>query len=163
MNQTVGEQTRSAIFAADGRTRSRLVRATTAAAAALLAAWLVSLVLGALGGFDALPTLPGERAAESSESSGPAAVERSHVPTRERGPRVSRVEPQGSTQGGANPAPAQRAPKQTITPQPTAPATVTAPSTTSKGQGLGVTKDPGKPLTLPGNGPSGTGAPGQLR
>jgi hypothetical protein len=45
----------SQVFAAQGRSRPRMMRALLSAGAVLIAAWVAALAFGALGGFDSLP------------------------------------------------------------------------------------------------------------
>src|SRR5215212_1975474 len=56
--EPAGQHANAAIFAADGSARHRIVRAAIAAGVALLAAWMIALALGVLGGFGSLPSLP---------------------------------------------------------------------------------------------------------
>jgi hypothetical protein len=177
MNQITGERSQ-AIFAADGKARHWLVRAAAAAGVALLASWLIALALGMFGGFGSLPGLPesrpsesqtagsqiqraqpasvvspeapnlNERSAESSgETSSSAPV--SHDPIQSRGQnRTKSTNPETTSDPSVSPSP----------PAPTV-------SASDNGRHLGATKPTtaGKPAESPGNGPGGTGAPGQQR
>jgi hypothetical protein len=169
MEQIAEEHSRGAIFAAEGKARHRLVRAAVAAGVALLAAWLIALALGVLGGFGSLPGLPGSQPKESSAAG--QEVQRPHT-GRSPAPnlRERRVAPSVRT---SIPAPVSHVPSpshpQGSTPKktsqvPTAPSPSTAAGSPSHGRGLGTTKTTtGKPIGSPGNGPGGIGAPGQLR
>jgi hypothetical protein len=174
MDQIAGEHSQAAVFAADGLTRQRLVRAAGAAGVALLAAWLIALVLGVLGGFGSLPVLPGS---ESSGSNAISTMARSDtVRKREAQASVRHPEPAGRTSspapesGGSTPAETpSSAPRITAPKVPNTPTTSGSPSTsgssalTTRGKAIGTTQASGKPVGSPGNGPGGSGAPGQLR
>src|SRR6266508_3325595 len=67
MGQSTGHA--GAIFAAEGSSRHRLVRAAVAGGIALLAAWVIALALGVLGGFGSLPGLPSQSSGGSHEAS----------------------------------------------------------------------------------------------
>jgi hypothetical protein len=154
------EHARAAVFAADGLGRHRLVRAATAAGVALLAAWLIALALGVLGGFDALPGLPSanpHNSASTAPHSHPASTPA--VPEVHRSAPTQTVAPVQST--GARPTTSQGSVQRT-TMRAVAPTTAATANTTS-GRRLGTTKPSGKPVESPGNGPGGSGAPGQLR
>jgi hypothetical protein len=164
--EPAGQHANAAIFAAQGATRQRLARAAVAAGIALVAAWLIALALGVLGGFDALPGLPSSHPKSSSEASSPAphpaapAVE----VLRRSAPAAQRSEPapasRGSSGSGAStsqPKPAASAP--TVT---RAPNTTSGTAATTHGQASAPVTT-GKPAGSPGNGPGGSGAPGQLR
>jgi hypothetical protein len=176
MDQIAGERSQAAIFAAEGKARHRLVRVAGATGVALLASWLIALALGVLGGFGSLPGLPGAR---SSESNAPSSqiqpAQRSHVShSHAADPREGRAVHSART---STPPPASHVPNpgqtQNSTPKttlkvrisPSAPAPTE--SNSNNGRRLGTTKTkttpPGKPLGSPGNGPGGSGAPGQLR
>jgi hypothetical protein len=152
----------AAIFAARGSARHRLVRAGIAASAALLAAWLIALALGVLGGFDSLPGLPSSHPTGSSEVSSKVKAQ----------PPPARAHPSAPVVKTVAPAPASgtstsRTQSQSSTPKSTAKQVVQPPSsppvTTSTTQGKGTTRTTGKPVGSPGNGAGGFGAPGQLR
>jgi hypothetical protein len=164
-----GQHANAAIFAARGPARSRLVRAAVAAGIALVAAWMIALALGVLGGFDGLPGLPGPHSRAANEASSPArAIPAPAPPSAGRrtvtSPPASDPSP-ATTQGssGTNvsaaprPKPAASAPTVTQAPSPTA-----ATSGSTHGRGSPPTAT-GKPVGSPGNGPDGSGAPGQLR
>jgi hypothetical protein len=164
MNEPAGQAT--AIFAANGVARHRLVRAAIVAGFALLAAWAVALALGVLGGFGSLPLLPSSH----PQTSGDATANASRAPH----PAPVRL---GVRSAPANAAPARSAPARSSAPASSAPTraprvrsttqagqpTRTAPSVTSSGHAFGTTRPSGKPTGSPGNGPGGGGAPGQLR
>ena len=173
MKQPAGEQVQGAVFAAEGAARHRMVRVAVVGGMALLAAWLIALALGVLGGFEALPVLPGTSSGGSSEASTKAhatplvraevarqraaASAAAQTPTSSSGRRVATKTPRSGSTPSAG----------TTTVAPTAAGKATrAP----QGQGIGLTRPSGKPTGSPGNGPSGNGkgpggggAPGQLR
>jgi hypothetical protein len=166
MDQSAGQNANAAIFAAQGAARPRLVRALVAAGIALVAAWLIALALGVLGGFEALPGLPSSHPKSSSEASSPTR----HAPAparnivRRTAPAAAPSEPApagggsaGSGSGSSRPKPAASAP--TVT---QAPSTTAGTTSSTNGQGS-VPTTTGKPVGSPGNGPGGSGAPGQLR
>jgi hypothetical protein len=173
MDQIAGEHSQAAVFAAEGKARHRLVRITGAAGVALLASWLIALALGVLGGFDSLPGLPDS---QSSDSNAPSSqiqpAKRSHLsPSRAPDLRERRAVHSMRT---ATPPPASHIPSpsqnQNLTPKTTSEIRVSpsAPAPTmsgsNNGRRLGTTKTTtGKPIGSPGNGPGGSGAPGQLR
>jgi hypothetical protein len=144
------------------------VRVAGLGAAALLATWLVALALGALGGFEALPSLPGESRGESEQAS--AGEVPTPAPVTRRDNRDRGVDEEPASGAGSNapirpvsrPEP-QRAPRSRPAPAPTVGATTgtTATTTTKPGKRLGTTQTTGKPLDSPGNGPPETGPPGQ--
>ncbi len=158
----------AAIFAAEGSTRHRLVRVGVAAGAALLAAWLIALALGVLGGFGSLPGLPSDHATGSSEASSPvkrAGPRAAHAssgasqPVTAKTVTTSPVRDTSSQPQSQSPAPKTQANQ--IVQQPT-----TSASTTSTAHGKSsthTTQTTGKPVGSPGNGSGGSGAPGQLR
>jgi cytoskeletal protein RodZ len=160
MESTGSEHARGAVFAADGSARHRLVRVVIAAGVALLAAWVIALALGVLGGFDALPGLPSANP-DKSASSDTKATRGTHV----RGAGSSRPATRTETpSGSAEPSPntAQSSPVRVAKPQRAPSATATI-SPTTNGRRLGTTKPTGKPVGSPGNADGGSGAPGQLR
>jgi hypothetical protein len=143
------------------------MRATVVAGAALLAAWLIALALGVLGGFGSLPLLPGSGTKSPSEVSSeaqqpqapPAVPRRSQANTaKAAAPRSTNVRSTPPTGSRATSAPRAK---------PTHPAQSTSntPPAASNGNSYGTTRPSGsgKPLETPGNGPGGTGAPGLLR
>jgi hypothetical protein len=189
MNQITGERSQ-AIFAADGKARHWLVRAAAAAGVALLASWLIALALGMFGGFGSLPGLPesrpsesqtagsqiqraqpasvvspeapnlNERSAESSgETSSSAPV--SHDPIQSRGQNRTKSTNPETTSNRTKSTNPETTSDPSVSPSPPAP-TVSA---SDNGRHLGATKPTtaGKPAESPGNGPGGTGAPGQQR
>jgi hypothetical protein len=171
MEQAAGQHS-TAIFAADGPVRHRAVRAAVAAGIALLAAWLVALALGVLGGFDPLPALPGIPSKEPNQASSSARARQAprpapvHVVTPEpaSAPRAQTSpasEPAAPTSSQPSSAPKRSATR--VTPAPN-PSTSSPSGGAANGRALGATKTTsGKPLGSPGNGPGGSGAPGQLR
>jgi hypothetical protein len=179
MDQITGEQSQAAIFAADGKTRHRLVRATVAAGVALLVSWLVALALGVLGGFGSLPGLPGSQSNESHPASSqvkPAEPSRAgHAQTTDSATDVvrGRTAPAERTSSPApvrhvtSPSQRRGSTPKTTSKAPASPTHATPPAAhgaASNGRALGTTKTTtGKPLGSPGNGSGGSGAPGQLR
>ena len=158
----------AAVFAADGRSRHRIARAAIAAGVALLAAWLIALALGVLGGFGSLPSLPSLHSRPSDPASAPAPHSRREAaradelriaPKRVSGPgSLSRT-----VGGSSSPASPTKPTPTRVSPSPS----TSAPATSSGSHGLklGTTRATGggKPVGSPGNGPGGSGAPGQLR
>src|SRR3954452_7029360 len=147
MDQIAGEQSRAAIFAADGKARHRLVRAAVAAGVALLGSWLIALALGVLGGFGSLPDLPGSQSKESTTASGQVQqVQPSHRHTnRAQTPDVVRERP-APAKPTSTPAPVRHVPspsqRQSSTPKttskaPASPSTPAAHGTASHGRALG--------------------------
>jgi hypothetical protein len=170
----IGGQHSQAVFAADGKARHRLVRAAVAAGVALLAAWLIALALGVLGGFGSLPGLPARSSQSNSTGTQvdraprgqPGAVQAPHQSARRPAvlsvrtatpPPESRV-PDTSRATSPAPKPTSQAPVSTSAP-------VATPSPSTNGRRLGTTKSTttGKPAGSPGNGAGGSGAPGRLR
>jgi hypothetical protein len=174
MHQIAGEHSQ-AVFAADGRARHRLVRAAVAAGVALLAAWLIALALGVLGGFGSLPSLTGSASSEPKAANSqikrverPSAGPAQAPDLRARRPAEDSVQTSTPTQATGLPSPGRT---QNSTPKTTskAPVSPSAPATTgsasNSGRRLGTTNPTttGKPVGSPGNGPGGSGAPGRLR
>jgi hypothetical protein len=157
-----GHHADQAVFAGEGLARHWLLRAAVIGGAALLATWLVALALGALGGFEALPSLPGESRGDSPEPSSTEATKSTPVPqqSRDRGDEESGTASGSTTprKPASRPAPA-RAPRSKPAPAP--PVSITAP--TKPGKRLGTTQASGRPAGSPGNGPGGSGPPGQTR
>jgi hypothetical protein len=164
LSQADQQHAEFAVFAADGGTRHRLVRAGIAAGVLILVGWLVALALGVLGGFESLPSLPDRSASDTSRAS--AKPEPAGAPTAAtQSSRKDRANEDIAAGDGANAqqpasqqAPAVRKPR-----TPPAPSVTTATTTTTKpGKRLGTTstQTSGKPLGSPGNGPGGTGPPG---
>ena len=166
-NEHVG----AAIFAAEGSVRHRTVRIAVAAGGALLAAWLIALALGVLGGFDSLPGLPSAQSNGSHEASSPA---HRTVPSSTR--VLSQAEPVRTVApkpagGGSTSAPSQGSPHApsagTVTQHPSTSSPTSSTSSSAAGtQGKSAahtTQTTGKPTGSPGNGSGGSGAPGQLR
>ena len=177
MDEITGEHSQ-AVFAAKGRARHRLVRAAVAAGFALLASWLIALALGVLGGFDALPGLPGSQPKGANASGTRSEATHPH-PIRGRATRP-RAQTRLETDAVRTPAPApvsqvpsrnrpqSPTPKtKTVSQAPAAPSSPAPANPASNGRGQGITRTTlGKPADTPGNGPGGpggTGAPGQLR
>lgn len=153
------------MFAGAGLARHWFLRAAVIGAAALLATWLVALTLGALGGFETLPSLQGESRGNSAEPSSAEASKPTPVAqqkSRTRGDEQSGTESASTTlrQPANRPAPA-RAPSPKPARAPSA--SVTATTTIKPGKRLGTTQTSGKPVGSPGNGPGGVGPPGQTR
>jgi hypothetical protein len=162
-----GHHADQAVFAAGGLSRQWLVRAAVLGGAALLATWLVALALGAMGGFEALPSLPGQSSGESREVNSGKAAKPAPVTQRgdqRRGGAEEPVSDAGSSAPSrtvSRPAP-ERTPRLKPAPTPvvSAPTTTTA-ATTKPGKRLGTTQTGGPPVESPGNGPGGAGPPGQ--
>ena len=164
MEQSTGHGS-AAIFAADGSGRYRIVRVGIAACAALLAAWLIALALGVLGGFDSLPGLPSSHSGDSHETSARThraaqpvpADSQSAAPVKTVAPSPVRIT-SGSTH---SPRSTTRA---TVSPAVQQPTTSPTSTTATHGQsGTKTTQTTGKPVESPGNGAGGSGAPGRLR
>lgn len=182
MNQITGAQSR-AVFAAQGRARPRLVRAALAGGAALLASWLIALALGVFGDFGSLPGLPRSRSNGSEAANSPVrrAVATATGPSetrdlRERSAEASRMSIPAPASSDPSPTRAQNRTEnttsKTTTRAPVSPSTPTPTgSAANNGLHLGTikaapTRKPtttGKPMESPGNGPGGSGAPGQQR
>jgi hypothetical protein len=165
MEQHAGQQN-TAVFAAEGSARHHIGRVAVAAAATLLAAWMIALALGVLGGFDSLPGLPSSHSKGSSEasSSSPphrqveAPIRAQHVVT-----QTPTVSPPSPSSGSSQPQSHGSSPK-TSSPQTVQAPTPTVATPTSHGQGAThANTTTGKPIGSPGNSAGGTGAPGQLR
>jgi|SRR5581483_8590155 len=167
--ESAGQTAQTAIFAASGAARHRLVRVAIVAGFALLAAWAVALALGVMGGFGSLPMLPGARShhagnAGAGPASAPAPAPASTVQP-ERSPAATR--PDGPATSGGRP----MAARPHATPPPALPQRGNGRSNgrasnaaTSSGHGYGSTRTtPGKPAGTPGNPAGGSGAPGRLR
>jgi hypothetical protein len=174
MEQAAGQHS-TAVFAADGPVRHRVVRATVVTGVALLVAWLIALGLGVLGGFDSLPALPGVPSQGPNEASSQTPAPPPTAPRSASRP-ASKARPADTGRASTSPtspSPVSTGSQPTSTPkkQPTSvspsPSTSTsAPSAgATHGRALGTTKTitTGKPLGSPGNGPGGSGAPGQFR
>jgi hypothetical protein len=156
MDQPTG-QGNAAIFAAEGSARHRLVRAAIAAGAALLAAWLIALALGVMGGFGSLPGLPSSHPRGSNEASS-----RTQAPPKPAAFQTRQVtpvmKPAAPARGGSSISQSHSsAPKKTTVVQSPSTSAVVTPTT----RGHATTKTTGKPVGTPGNGPDS--APGQLR
>jgi hypothetical protein len=163
LNRDDGHHADQAVFAGEGFARHWLLRAAVLSGAALLATWLVALALGALGGFEALPRLPGQSGGESHEvNTGKVAKP---APVTRRDDQGRGVDEEAGSDAGSSapsrqvsrPAPA-RVPR--LKPAP-APAVSVTTTVTKPGKRIGTTQTHGQPLESPGNGPGGTGPPGQ--
>ncbi len=177
MDQIAGEHSQAAVFAAEGKTRHRLVRIAGAAAVALLVSWLIALALGVLGGFDSLPGLPDSPSTGSNNAGGiqPEASHPSPAPQPQPQPQMQRRHVASSVPTSTSTTapvgdPPSRTRSKSSTPETTSKVRVSpsppAPtgSATTNGRRLGTTKTTtGKPIGSPGNGPGGSGAPGRLR
>jgi hypothetical protein len=173
MEQSAGQHP-TAVFAADGAVRHRVVRATTATGVALLIAWLIALGLGVFGGFDSLPALPGIPSKGPSEASSqapaprtaPASASKPAARARPANTQRASTSPTSPSQGSTGSQPTSTPKKQatSVAPSPST-STPTGSAGATHGRALGTTKTvtPGKPLGSPGNGPGGSGAPGQSR
>jgi hypothetical protein len=165
MTEPAGQQSSAAIFAAQGAARPRLVRAAVAAGIALVAAWLIALALGVLGGFDSLPGLPSSHSRSSTEASSPARHVAVPAPKviPQSAPAVQRSEsPSVGGSGGGGAATSQPKPTASAPTVTQAPSTAGGTTSSTHAQGSAPTTT-GKPVGSPGNGPGGSGAPGQLR
>jgi hypothetical protein len=177
VNQITKEPSQT-IFAADGTARHRLVRAVVAAGVALLASWLIALALGVFGGFGSLPGLPESRSNESHTAGSqvqraqPASVVSSEAPDLNERSAEPSVHTSSPAPASHDPIPSQSQNRTKSTnPETTSepPVSPSAPAPTEtvsdNGRHLGATKPTttGKPAESPGNGPGGTGPPGQQR
>lgn len=165
-----GQQTQRAIFAANGAARHRLVRAAIVAGFALLAAWAVALALGVMGGFGSLPMLPSGHPHDSSSAGARPESPRATAPApavRVHAQRTAAVGHRQASSGGRS---VTSRPRSTPA-RPAAPKVTGSPSSAGSNasalhghaQGSSAPTTTGKPVGSPGNGPGGTGAPGQLR
>ncbi len=172
MEQAAGQNT--AVFAADGRVRHRVMRATAVTGLALLVSWLIALGLGVLGGFDSLPALPSIAAQGPNEANSQAPAPR--TAPRPASKPASTARPASARSTSASPTsatPVSAGSQPSSPPKRQAPSVAASPSTptpnasagATHGKALGTTKTvtTGKPLGSPGNGPGGSGAPGQSR
>jgi hypothetical protein len=156
MEQSAG-QAQASVFAADGGTRHRVVRAAVVAGLALLVAWLIALALGVLGGFGSLPLLPSSHPKSSTEAS--SSAQHQAAPIQTGAPPWSGTKRSASrTSAPVTPAPRTKPIHPIQSNKSTSPTTI-------NGHAYGGTRPSGsgKPLGSPGNGTGGTGAPGQLR
>jgi hypothetical protein len=179
MERTAGQHAQATVFAAQGPWRHRLVRAATATLLALLAAWLIALALGVMGGSGSLPGLPDSKpssnAANSQAQESPAGhsqatpiAQSRDAALPARGANLARASSDSnrtSSEPSRTTAPKAPVPKPAQSPTGTvtvAPAVQGQGTTSSSGstQSIGTT---GKPVGSPGNGAGGSGAPGQLR
>jgi len=164
MEHDAGHRTNGAVFSSEGSARQHLGRVGVAAAAALLAAWMIALALGVLGGFDSLPGLPSSHPKASSEASASSPHRQAAATDRTR-----HVVTQAPTESPTSPSSVSRQPQPAAsTPKTTAPQAVQAPTPTvaapvTHGKSGTRTTTTGKPVGSPGNGSGGSGAPGQLR
>jgi hypothetical protein len=158
-----------AIFAAHGSARQRVVRAAVVAGAALLAAWLIALALGVLGGFGSLPGLTHPSRSASSHEAGvrahhttrPAPVkDQQEVPVQTVAPSAVHETSSPTRSQSSTPAKTPSAP---VTQQPTTSATSISTTSTHGQSSTHTTQTTGKPVGSPGNASGGSGAPGQLR
>ena len=158
MEPTAAEHASTAIFAAEGPTRHKLVRAAIVGGAALLAAWLTSLALGILAGYDGLPVLPSFHSGDATQARPTApAAHRVASPSAKQTSRST--ERTRSTTSNSSATHTRRSAPSRSTSAPSS----HGKSSSSQGQGAGTTRPAGKPVGSPGNGPGGSGAPGQLR
>jgi hypothetical protein len=166
MDQSTGN-VGAAIFAAHGPARHRMVRAAVAGAAGLLAAWLIALALGVLGGFGSLPGLPSAQPSGSSEASTRVRHAKDSARAVSKASARPIVDETPAPAGPTGSSPTQSkssAPKTTVTPVAQQPSTSSATTSTGHGQSATrTTQTTGKPVGSPGNGAGGSGAPGQLR
>jgi hypothetical protein len=157
MEPTATEHAQNAVFAATaGARRHWLTRWAIIGGAALLAAWLTSLALGILAGYDGLPVLPSLHSGNTHHASSTAPAHRAVSSRRAASTQGTQS---GSSRSGGGGSTHRRRSSTTAKP-------VSSPShggnSSSQGQGAG-TSSTGKPVGSPGNGPGGSGAPGQLR
>jgi hypothetical protein len=166
MDQHTGQPADEAIFAANGPSRRRLLRALGVAFVALLAAWLIALTLGVWGGFDSLPGLPGSHSTPPTEASS-----RTHQPpapapaeSHQSAPAVRIASPSPADSGSGNGSGNDTTHSQGSNPNATAPKPVQSPSTSSAPPSTshGTTTTTGVAPDSPGNLPDGSEVPGQL-
>ena len=160
MEPTATEHAQNPVFAAPGGRRHWLIRWAIIGGAALLAAWLTSLALGIVAGYDGLPGLPSVSSGGSKESHSSAPA--TH-PVAAPLARVSSTSEAGSTPPRGSGV--DRKPRRSSTPRAAAPSGASSRrgGSTTHGQGAGTSKPAGKPAGSPGNGPGGSGPPGHLR
>jgi hypothetical protein len=144
-----------------------MVRVAVAAGAALLAAWLIALALGVLGGFDSLPGLPSAESGASHEASSrthhPATAAPAPLKAQEAAP-VKTVAPSPASDNSSSTRTQSSTPKTSVKPVAQQPSTSASSTTATHGKSATATTQPtGKPAGSPGNGAGGSGAPGQLR
>jgi hypothetical protein len=152
MTNEYGNQAETAVFAADGPGRHRLLRVALVGGSALLAAWLIALALGVLGGFAALPGLPRSSSENSSAATHPAAQ---HEPPASQATRSSQSA--ASAPGGS----VAKAPTRAAAPAKVKRPAATPAPTTKPGRRTGQVTGGNRPAVPPGQGPDGTGPPGQ--
>jgi hypothetical protein len=168
----------TAIFAANGPFRRRLLKAAGAASLALFAVWLMALALGVWSGFELLPGLPSSDSTRPSEASSrtqhppAAAPAQSHPQTHQSARAVRTVSSSSSSSpaasgtdsgsGGGGGSGTTRS--QDSNPKATAPQPVHSPSTSSTPPATSddTTTTTGVPTDSPGSLPSGSEVPGQL-
>jgi hypothetical protein len=156
----------AAIFAAHGSARQRIARAAIAGGAGLLAAWLIALALGVLGGFGSLPGLPSSHSSGPREASTRVHRQAANTPARPHATEADNAEVVTPTTIDTN---SSRSGSPSVTPKATTPkavqppSTSTAATTTATTHGKSGQTTTGKPAGSPGNGAGGSGAPGQLR
>jgi hypothetical protein len=141
-----------------------MVRVAVAAGAALLAAWLIALALGVLGGFDSLPGLPSsqtgshETSARTHRAATPAPVDA------QRQAPVKTVAPSPASDDSSSTHTQSSTPKTSAKPVAQQPSTSASSTTATHGKSAtATTQSTGKPVGSPGNGAGGSGAPGKLR
>jgi hypothetical protein len=170
MDPHAGRVANSAIFAANGVARRRLVKVAGAASLALLVAWLIALALAVWGGLGSLPGLPSSHSTGPSEArsrtqgppaSAPAQSHQSARAVRTASPSPAASGTVGGTGGGSRSGTTR---PQGSNPEATAPQPVQSPSTSSTppSTSQGTTPTAGVPTDSPGNLPSGSEVPGQL-
>jgi hypothetical protein len=172
MDQHAGQRANTAIFAAKGMSRRRLMKAAGAASLALFVAWLVALVLAVWGGLGSLPGLPSPRSSGPSEARSmiphpPAsAPAQSHPQTDQsvRAVRTASASPADSGAASSTDSGTGTTRPQGSNPEATAPQPVQSPSTSSTPPptSQGTTTTTASPTDSPGNLPSGSEVPGQL-
>jgi hypothetical protein len=176
MDQHTGQHANEAIFAANGPSRARLLKAAGAASLAVLAAWLIALALGVWSGFELLPGLPSSHSTRPSEASSrtqhpPSPAPQSHPQSHQSTRAVRTASPSraggtasgtGSGSGGGSGSGtthSQGSNPKSAAPQPDqSPSTSSTPPSTSSG----TTTTTQVPADSPGSLPSGSDMPGQL-
>lgn len=172
MDEHTGQHANAAIFAANGPSRRRLLKAAGAASFGLLAAWLIALALGVWGGFESLPGLPNSDSTRPSEATSRTQDPRAPAPPQShpqshqsaRAVRTASPSPAGSGSGSSGGGGSGTTHSQDTNPKATAPQPVQSPSTSSTPPSTShdTTTTTEVPTDSPGNLPSGSEVPGQL-
>jgi cytoskeletal protein RodZ len=142
-----------------------MVRVAVAAGTALLAAWLIALALGVLGGFESLPGLPSSQSGGSHETSARTHGTSKPVPVvPQSAAPVKTVAPSAVPNTSSSTQSQSSNPKTSVSPASPQPTTSPTSTTATHGQSAAkTTQTTGKPVGSPGNAAGGSGAPGQLR